>query len=127
MAELTQVGIVNGVPISGTGEVPTLAPIRDKLPSLGKVATGTLSSLNSSDASAQLLPANADRVGAMIHNSDVNTLYIKYGTTATTAIGGYTVKIAADGFWEMPQPIYTGRIDAIWSADGDGGASITEW
>lgn len=31
MAEQTEVGIVNGVPVSGTGEVPTLAPVRDQL------------------------------------------------------------------------------------------------
>lgn len=27
---------------------------------------------------------------------------------------------AAGAAWEMPQPIYTGRIDAIWSTDGSG-------
>lgn len=31
MAEVTQVGITSGVPTSGDGEVPTLAPVRDKI------------------------------------------------------------------------------------------------
>lgn len=93
---------------------------------LGSVSTATLTSLSSAATSAQLLASTAGRKGVIIHNTDTNALHIKYGTTATTAIGGYTYKIAADATWEMPQPIYTGRIDAIWAADGAGGASITE-
>lgn len=34
MAEIDEVGLVDGVPTSGTGEVPTLAPVRDHLASL---------------------------------------------------------------------------------------------
>jgi hypothetical protein len=31
MAEIDEVGLVDGIPTSGTGEVPTLAPVRDAL------------------------------------------------------------------------------------------------
>lgn len=36
MAELTEVGVVAGVPNSGTGEVPTLAPVRDAITAISK-------------------------------------------------------------------------------------------
>jgi CDP-diacylglycerol pyrophosphatase len=109
-----------------TEDKAVLAAQSAKLPTLTKVAAATLTSVNSAATSATLKASNASRVGLMIHNTDTNALKIKYGATATTSIGGYTVKIAADGFWEMPQPIYTGVVDGIWDADGAGGASITE-
>ena len=87
--------------------------------------TATVSTLASAATSATLLAANANRIGVTIHNSDANALYVKYGATATTTTS-YTVKIAADGYWEMPQPIYRGVLDGIWSADGAGSAQITE-
>lgn len=87
--------------------------------------TATLSSVNSSASSGQLLAANPNRIGVMIFNDDANALYVKYGTTAT--LTDMTVRISGTfGYWEMPFPIYTGRIDGIWAADGSGGARITE-
>jgi hypothetical protein len=87
------------------------------------VSTATNSSLASAATSAQLLAANSARKGLIVRNSDANDLYLKYGTTATTA---ESIRIPYNGYWEMPQPIYTGRIDAIWTADGSGSAIYTE-
>lgn len=87
-------------------------------------ATATLSSLASAATSAQLLAANTSRKGVLIHNTDANALKIKYGTTASAS--SYSVNIPSNGYWEMPQPIYAGRIDAIWDADGAGSAYVTE-
>lgn len=87
-------------------------------------ATATLSSLASAATTAQLLAANTSRKGVLIHNTDANALKIKYGTTASAS--SYSVNIPSNGYWEMPQPIYAGRIDAIWDADGAGSAFVTE-
>ena len=91
-----------------------------------RFTAATVTSANSSATSATLLAANTNRLGVIIHNTDANALYVKYGATATTALAGYTVKIPADGYWEMPYPIYAGVLDGIWAADGSGGAAITE-
>lgn len=90
------------------------------------VGQPSISSVDSTASSTTLLAANIGRRGVIIVNTDANDLYLKYGTTATTASGGWTVKIGSGGYWEMPQPIYTGIIDGIWSADGSGLAEITE-
>lgn len=82
------------------------------------VSTSTDVSLNSSASSAQLLAANANRRGLLLTNTDANAVYVYYGTTASAT--KFTVKIPTDGYWEMPKPIYTGRIDVIWVADGAG-------
>lgn len=86
--------------------------------------TATLTNLASSATSAQALASTAGRRGCMMFNDDANAVLIKFGTTASAT--SYTVKIPADSYWEMPAPIYTGRIDAIWLADGSGSLRITE-
>jgi hypothetical protein len=88
------------------------------------VSSATLGSLASAATSAQLLAANATRRGLLVYNTDKNRLYLKYGTTASST--SFTVIIESGGYFEMPQPIYTGRIDAIWAADGSGSAFYTE-
>lgn len=90
------------------------------------VSAASITSLASSASSVQLLAANASRLGLILYNSDANTAYVKYGATATTALGGYTVPIPSGGYWEMPRPIYTGRMDVIWSSLGSGGMTVTE-
>ena len=87
-------------------------------------ATATLSNLASAATSAQALASTAGRRGCMMVNDDANAVLLKYGTTASST--SYTVSIPAGGYWEMPFPIYTGRIDAIWLADGSGSLRITE-
>lgn len=82
---------------------------------------------SSSATNINLLPANPTRKGAVLVNTDANDLWIRYGETATASSGGWTYKIPQNVTWEMPQPLYTGRIDGIWTAAGAGVAEITEW
>lgn len=92
----------------------------EKLP----VSTASLSAVASAATSATLLAANSNRKGVMIHNTDANALYVKYGATASAT--SFTALIAANGSWTMPDPIYQGVIDGIWASDGSGSAYITE-
>lgn len=87
-------------------------------------ATATLTALASAATSAQLLASTAGRIGLILVNTDANAVLVKYGTTASAT--SFTVRIVANGYWEMPLPIYTGRIDAIWEADGAGSIYSTE-
>lgn len=82
------------------------------------VSTSTDVALASLATTQQLVAANASRKGLLLNNTDANAVYIYYGTTAT--LSKFTVRIPSNGYWEMPSPIYTGRIDAIWAADGTG-------
>ena len=88
-----------------------------------KSQTATLSNVNSSATNVTLLSSNADREGAMMHNDSTAIAYVKFGTTATDS--SYTVEMAAGAYYELPQPVYTGRIDAIW-ASANGAMRITE-
>lgn len=87
------------------------------------VTTSTPSNVNSSASSVTLLSSNANRRTASITNDSTQTLYIKYGTTASAT--DYKVALGAQGYYEFPLPIYTGRVDGIWVA-ANGAARMTE-
>lgn len=96
----------------------------DPLTVLQSASSASLSSLASAATSAQFLAANSARKGLMLTNTDANAVLVKYGTTASAS--SFTVRIIQNAYWEMPKPIYTGRIDAIWEADGSGSLFGTE-
>lgn len=87
--------------------------------------SATVTGVTSSASTGQLLAANSDRTGVLIHNNSTATLYLKYGATASIASGGYSVPMEPGSYWEMPQPVYRGQIDGIWSA-ANGYANVTE-
>ena len=127
-ATLTAIdGHVDGIEalITSTNtKLDTLAGYVDGLETLETVSAATVTSLASAATSAQLLAANASRKGLILNNTDANAVLVKYGTTASST--SYTVRILQNGYWEMPKPIYTGRIDVIWEADGSGSIYATE-
>lgn len=102
--------------------------VASRLPvEIAPAGTGSvsLSALASAATSARLLAANQSRKGLILVNTDANAVYVKYGTTASAT--SFTVIIPGNGgYWEMPAPIYTGQIDAIWAADGSGSLYATE-
>jgi hypothetical protein len=89
-----------------------------------RVSTSTVTSVNDTASSTQLLASTAGRKAAFFFNDSTAIAYLKLGTTATTS--DFTVKMAAGGFYELPQPVYTGRIDCIWASDASGAMRITE-
>lgn len=87
--------------------------------------TADCTNVSGSATSVMLLDATApgERVGASFWNDSAATLYLKFGTTASTT--SCTKKMAPDEYWEIPYPTYVGRIDGIWSSAA-GAVRITE-
>lgn len=86
-------------------------------------STAAVTSVNSSATSVTLLSLTAGRFSALFFNDSTAVLYIKFGTTASTS--DYTVQVQPGGYYELPMPCYTGRIDGIW-ASANGACKITE-
>lgn len=89
-----------------------------------KTASATVTAVASGTSSVQALAANTNRKGVLAFNTDDNFAYLKYGTAASTT--SFTVRIPSGGYWEMPQPLYTGVMHVIWDADGSGSLVLTE-
>ncbi len=87
-------------------------------------STGAVSSVASSATSVALLPANANRKGATIVNTDANPLKVLL-SAGLAAANAYSHEILAGFDWEVPFG-YTGAIFGIWDVDGAGSAIITE-
>lgn len=86
-------------------------------------ATATLANVATSTVSAQLLAANANRIGARVVNDSNQELYVKFGATASNT--SFTARLGANQEFPIP-PGYTGRIDGVLDAN-TGNARVTEW
>ena len=87
-----------------------------------KAPTSLTTSVGSSATTVTLLASNSDRVGATIYNDSTVALYVKLGAAASTT--SFTIKMAADSYYEVPFG-YTGVIDGIW-VSATGNARIVE-
>lgn len=118
------------VPVDGDQSEANDYALRVAVVSAGEVGAGsvavattaTLVNVSSSASNVTLRAANDARIGMLVVNDSTATLYLKYGATASTS--SYTVKMEPGSYWEMPQPIYTGIVDGIWSS-ANGAARIT--
>jgi hypothetical protein len=104
------------VDASDTAPVPVYLP---------KAGTATVTSVADSASVQTLVAANAARKMLIICNDSTSILYVKFGSAATVA--DFSYKVLANGHLELPQPIYTGIVTGIWSADASGAAKMTEY
>lgn len=80
--------------------------------------------VTASTTAQELAPANNDRVQGQIFNESTAVLYIRWGTTASSAL--YTAQIQPRGFYELPRVNpYVGPIWGVWAA-ANGRAMVTE-
>lgn len=94
------------------------------IPTTGAAAAAeALTNVSSSASNVTLLASNANRKGAIFVNDSTSAVYVKFGATATTS--SFTYKLFATQTLELPWPIYTGQIDAIWDS-ANGAMRVTE-
>jgi hypothetical protein len=137
---LTAVQIIDNIVSGSEAQVDVVAALPAGTNNIGDVdvltmpksATSTAISLASAATSAQVIAANANRLALTLTNTDANGVYVNVGNTAsatefTVFIPG-TGAVATDTFayWEMPQPVNTEAIHAIWTSNGSGSLIGTE-
>jgi hypothetical protein len=89
--------------------------------------TTTVTSVNSSTTSAQLVAANVSRSGLVISNTDANRLYILQGSgTAGSTAGSFTDYLDEGDTAYIDGNEAEQAWQGIWTADGSGAASITQ-
>jgi hypothetical protein len=86
---------------------------------------GTLTIVPASLVTVVLLAANADRLGALIHNNSPSRfLHVRLGPGATTS--AFTARLPPQSLFTLPFPAYTGVITGIWTAGSPSDAQVTE-
>ena len=90
---------------------------------LTSAGVATLSNVTSSASSVQLLAATDNRRMATFFNDSTSVCFVKFGTAASSS--DYTIRMVSLSYFELPEPIYTGRIDCIWST-ANGAMRVTE-
>lgn len=103
----------------------TLASDDPLVSNLSRPSTGTITSVNDTNADTTILASNASRKGASVYNESTEILYLALANTTASATA-YTVQIAPGGYYEVPAN-YTGVLKGIWAADASGAARVTEW
>lgn len=87
-------------------------------------STSAVTSVASAATSTSILASNANRrMAIMVNDSDKN-VYVKLGATASTT--SFSYKLTPGQTLELPMPVYTGAIDAIWDAGPTGSMRVTE-
>lgn len=87
-------------------------------------SSSSVTSVTSAATSTSILASNANRrMAIMVNDADKNA-YVKLGTTASTT--SFSYKLAPGQTLELPFPVYTGAIDAIWDSSPTGSMRVTE-
>lgn len=87
-----------------------------------RVSAITVTSFPAGTGSVSLLSSLSTRRLCAIYNNGTTAMRVKRGTGAS--LTSWSFKILPGGYWEMPRPIYTGAITAVWEAAA-GGAEPT--
>ncbi len=117
---------------SDTGTFSLIALVKRLLQSLttisgntlkDSVATSACTNVSAAASTTSILASTAGRRAAFFYNDSTSDLFLKLGATASTT--SFTVKMPAYSYYEIPQPVYTGAVDGIWTT-ATGSVRITE-
>ncbi len=85
----------------------------------------TVTSVTASTTSVTLLPLNNGRLAARFYNDANTRCRLKFGSNASAT--SFTILMEPGDFYEMGEPAFKNRIDAIWDGPTVTGAMrITE-
>lgn len=91
-----------------------------------RAATSAITSVARNAASTTILAANGARIGGSVYNDSNAILFLRLATGTATTTTGYSVKVGAQAYFEIPSN-YSGIIVGIWASAGTGNALITEF
>jgi hypothetical protein len=84
----------------------------------------TLFNQAGSTSSVLLLAANPFRKAFSIFNDSTSVLHVRKGVPASFTL--FNVAIPSNGYFEAPQPVFTGDVYGIWDV-ATGFAKVTEY
>jgi hypothetical protein len=114
-----------GAPLpSGTNNIGDVDVLTLPDVAIKNYASSSVTSVVSAAVSTSILASNANRRMAIMVNDTDKNAYVKLGTTASTT--SFSYKLTPGQTLELPIPVYTGAIDAIWDTSPTGSMRVTE-
>ncbi len=89
-------------------------------------ATSVVTAVAQSTSSVMLAAANADRRGLCIYNNSNRVVFVCLNTGPAT-LTNWSVRLGRNDYYELPFPVYTGDVTAIWGSGSGGFARVTEF
>jgi hypothetical protein len=87
--------------------------------------TATLANVASSATSVTIFAATGQAKERTVFNDSTAVLYLAFTSSAASS-SAYTVQVPPGGYYEFPQPAYSGQVTGIW-ASANGNARLTSW
>lgn len=88
--------------------------------------TATTTQIPATTTATTLLTANSGRLHGSVFNDSTSPMYVLWWTTGTVSPTFYTVKIPAQGFYELPRiNTWLGTLTGVWALAA-GNAYVTE-
>lgn len=87
-------------------------------------STSAVTSVTSAATNTNLLAANASRRQAVFYNDCDKSVNVKLGSTASSS--SFSYRLLPGQTLELPNPVYTGAVEAIWDASPTGSMRVTE-
>lgn len=109
---------------SGTNNIGDVDVLTLPSVTLSTYSTSAVTSVTAAAVSTSILASNANRRMAILVNDSDKVAYVKLGATASTT--SYSYRVAPLQTLELPVPVYTGAIDAIWDTGPTGAMRVTE-
>lgn len=109
---------------SGTNNIGDVDVLTLPSVTLSTYSTSAVTSVTAAAVSTSILASNANRRMAILVNDSDKVAYVKLGATASTA--SFSYRVAPLQTLELPVPVYTGAIDAIWDTGPTGAMRVTE-
>ena len=114
-----------GAPLpSGTNNIGDVDVLTLPDVAIKNYASSSVTSVVSAAVSTSILASNANRRMAIMVNDTDKNAYVKLGATASTT--SFSYKLTPGQTLELPIPVYTGAIDAIWDTSPTGSMRVTE-
>ena len=106
-----------------TNYVADVSSLYELIVSPRMYSTASMSNVSASASSVTIKNTNSSRRSFSVFNDSTVSLYLKFGTSASTT--SFTVKVLPGQYYEMPNPLYTGAVTGVWDS-ATGTARVTE-
>lgn len=94
--------------------------------SITQPATSTVTAIAQTTSSVVLAASDPTRIGLAIYNDSNRVVFVRLAPGPAT-LSNWSVRLSRNDYYELPFPVYTGEVTAIWASGSGGFARVTSF